>query len=487
MVFWFELSQQKSMHFMATDYCKYHPLVSATWHCPACHISVCDDCTHMTGEMENTPNCLLCNQPLTSISHSAAIAPFWQHYTDFMRLAFNPMGILCLLIMVVLPTLAPSGLLLPIAGGAYFVLALYGWALLQHTATGNLKLPTLQNISQSISKLALEVSALVALVFVLLGVLALKSVVAAIVISGLLLVLAPVMLMAVAIDKSMSSLWQHHAWLHIWGAMQLMYVPLAGIAVVLFSVIYAVTNIMADILPVGGLQGLKQGLYGYGLWVMMAVTGYALFQFQKPLHFEVLGKKNKKRVVNRKLDNQAARLEVYLKEGLYDRAAALMKVVAEKQKKNPEIQERYYQLLVFMQDKEQIPYQATSYLEALLETGQHSLALQVLIKLQFLIPDFRPQTPDMCFELAKACAEQKDYPRAVSLLRDMHKDSPHYANLPEAYLLLAKLLYDKMNEKHDALEILEYLVLRFKKHPRHPQIEHFWRQLGGKPKNDFMD
>jgi hypothetical protein len=186
-----------------------------------------------------------------------------------------------------------SGLLLPIAGGAYFVLAIYGWALLQHTATGNLKLPTLQNISQSISKLALEVSALVALVFVLLGVLALKSVVAAIVISGLLLVLAPVMLMAVAIDKSMSSLWQHHAWLHIWGAMQLMYVPLAGIAVVLFSVIYAVTNIMADILPIGGLQGLKQGLYGYGLWVMMAVTGYALFQFQKPLHLRCWGKKIK--------------------------------------------------------------------------------------------------------------------------------------------------------------------------------------------------
>ena len=69
----------------------------------------------------------------------------------------------------------------------------------------------------------------------------------------------------------------------------------------------------------------------------------------------------------------------------------------------------------------------------------------------------------------------------------MHKDSPHYANLPESYLLLAKLLYDKQNEKHEALEILEYLVLRFKKHPRYAVMEHFWRQLGGKPKSDFMD
>lgn len=472
---------------MATDYCKYHPLTTATWHCPACHISVCDDCRHITGEMDNVPNCLICNQPLTSISHNSAIAPFWQHYTDFMRLPFNLLGILCLLLLMILPTIAPETMLLPLAGGSYFVLAIYGWGLLQHTATGSLKFPTLKNISTAISRLSLGVSAAVAVVLVLLGLLAVKSIAGAIAVSTLLIALAPVMLMAVVIDKSISSLFQHHAWRHIWVAMQLAYVPLTGIVFVLVATSYAVTNLMADILPVGGLQGLKQGLYGYSLWVMMSVTGYALFQFQKPLHFEVLGKKNKKRVVNRKLDNQAARLEVYLKEGLYDRAAALMKVVAEKQKKNPEIQERYYQLLVFMQDKEQIPYQATSYLEALLETGQQALALQVLIKLQFLIPDFRPQTPDMCFELAKACAEQKDFPRAVSLLKDMHKDSPHYANLPEAYLLLAKLLYDKQNEKHEALEILEYLVLRFKKHPRHAQIEHFWRQLGGKPKSDFMD
>ncbi len=471
---------------MATDYCKYHPLTAATWHCPACHISVCDDCTHITGEAENTPHCLLCNQPLTSISQSAAIAPFWQHYTDFMRLPFNPIGILSWLLMVTLTFLAPEEMLLPIVGGAYFGLALYGWGLLQHTATGSLKFPTVQTIAASVNRLALEVSMTIAVVFVLLNVLAAKSLLTAMVIGGALIVLAPVMMMSVAIDKSLSSLWQHQAWRHIWVAMQLMYMPLVVITFVLFIMSYAVTNLIADILPLSGSSALKQGFYGYGLWVMMSVTGYALFQFQKPLHFEVLGRKNKKRVVNRKLDSQAARLEVYLKEGLYERAAALLKTQAEKQKKNPEIQERYYQLLVFMQDKEQIPYQATSYLEALLETGQHALALQVLIKLQFLMPDFKPQTPEMCFDLAKSCAEQKDYARAVSLLKDMHKDAPNHANLPEAYLLLAKLLYDKLDEKQEALAVLEYLVLRFKKHPRYQQMEHFWRQLGGKPKDDFM-
>ena len=93
---------------------------------------------------------------------------------------------------------------------------------------------------------------------------------------------------------------------------------------------------------------------------------------------------------------------------------------------------------------------------------------------------------NLTFDLAKSCAEQKDYARAAFLLKDMHKDAPNHANLPEAYLLLAKLYYDKLDEKQEALAILEYLVLRFKKHPRYQQMEQFWRQLGGKPKDDFM-
>ncbi len=471
---------------MATDYCKYHPLTTATWHCAGCHISVCDDCTHMTGEAETVPQCLLCNQALVSLSHQQAAEPYWLHYTDFMRMPLNPIGVALLVLMTLLPVFAPEGMLLPIAGLSYVILALYGWGLLQQTTTGSLAFPELGNILKSISTLAVQVSMAIAVIFIGMGLLAAKLGGSILIVGVLLMVFAPLLLMAVVVDKSISSLWQYQSWKSVLEALGLYYWPLAGMVFVVFTVAYAIIHLMADVLPASMLQGLEQGFYGYAMWGTMALVGYTLFQFHKSLHFEIVGeRKTKKRIVSRKLDNQAVRLEVYLKEGLYDRAMALLKVLSEKEKKNPEIQERYYNFLVFMHDKEQIPYQATNYLEALIETNQSSRALEALIKLQYLIPDFRPQTPDMCFDLAKACSELNDYPRAVSLLRNLHKDYPLYTNMADAYFMLAMLLNEKLQEKHEALEVMDYIMARFKKHPRFELMRSYWHQLGGKQKTDF--
>lgn len=471
---------------MSTDYCKYHPLTIATWHCAACHISVCDECTHIPSEAEASPYCLLCNQPLVLLQGQTAVSPFWRHYTDFMRLPFSLPGILCLVIMMLLPVLAPDNLLLPVSGLSFFLLMLYGWALLQYGTTGELKNPDFPVLLKSVNRLAFEVSAALTATVLGLGVLAssMPLVAGALCMAGVFVL--PLMLIAAAMDRSISSMAQVRVWQDILREVRFLYVPLVGASTVLFVCMYAMVHLLADVLPVNILQGLKNGFYGYGLWVLMAICGYTLFQFQKQLHFEVAGKKTRKRMVSRKLDHQNTRFEVYLKEGLYDRALALLKNMAEKQKKNPEIQERYYQLLVFMQDKEQIPYQASNYLEALFEVGQLQQAMQVLSKLQYLIPDFKPQSPDLCFDLAKMCAEQQDYQRAADLLRKMHHSYPHYANLPEAYLLLAKLLNDKLGEKFEAIEVLEYLVLRYQTHPRFQVIQSYWRELGGKPKEDFL-
>jgi tetratricopeptide (TPR) repeat protein len=248
----------------------------------------------------------------------------------------------------------------------------------------------------------------------------------------------------------------------------------------------AITSLLADILSPQITQGLEQSLYSYGLWVMMSVVGYVLFEFHQVLDFEVLGKKSKKRTVSKVQDKQQARLAVYLKEGAYEKAAALLKTQSEKQKNNPDIQEKYYQLLIFMQDADQVPIQASHYMEALLEVGQVQQALDVLMKVRRLVPDFTPPTPEMRFNLAKACVDNQHYELARDLLRHLHKEYPHYPQLPEAYLLLSKVLHDKLKASTEALETMEYLASRFQKHPRYELIERFWRSLGGKPKEDFI-
>jgi tetratricopeptide (TPR) repeat protein len=82
--------------------------------------------------------------------------------------------------------------------------------------------------------------------------------------------------------------------------------------------------------------------------------------------------------------------------------------------------------------------------------------------------------------------EKQEYEQVIGLLSGLHKDNPHFAALPEAYLLLSKVLFEKMGRQQEALETVEYLVARFQKHPRFELIDKVWRALGGKPKQDFI-
>jgi len=92
----------------------------------------------------------------------------------------------------------------------------------------------------------------------------------------------------------------------------------------------------------------------------------------------------------------------------------------------------------------------------------------------------------MNFELAKGFMEYQNYQQVDLLLSNLHKEYPHYPALPEAYLLLAKVLYEKLNKQQQALEVMEYLVARFQSHPRFALMDKVWKALGGKPKQDFM-
>jgi tetratricopeptide (TPR) repeat protein len=473
---------------MATDYCKYHPLAPAIWHCTTCHISLCDDCSAPSSENDAPPLCLLCNQSLTNLQQQAPTLPFWLQSTHFLRLPLSLWGMMLCLILFVMPLIVPQHLALAVEFLAYVFAGLYGWTLLQQAATGQLQDISLAVFVKLVNKIAVQVAFVIAIIFVGIDLLAIKFGwgMLANLLSLLLVLVFPALLMATAVEKSLVAAMQIGTIQGILAQLRFFYLPVMAMAVLLLLIVSAITGLLADVLSASMTQGLKQALYSYGLWVMMSIVGYVLFQFQQLLNFDVNTKKTKKRTTAKNNDKQQARLEVYLKEGAYEKAAALLKTQAEKNKHNPDIQERYYQLLIFMQDEELVPYQACHFMEALLEVGKERQALEVLTKVKRLVPDFKPQNPEMSFNLAKACAEAQNYDLASELLCDLHKEFPHYPQLAEAYLLRAKLLHEKLNATTEALATMEYLVGRFQKHPRYALIEDFWRSLGGKPKQDFI-
>lgn len=471
---------------MTTSFCKYHPLQTATWHCSRCCIRVCDDCVQPALDVDAVPTCFLCNQELTTLQQIAPVVPFWLQYTQFMRLPLSLLGMFLLVLLFAVPVFTPSTATIPMMFAMYVIAGFYGWHLLQQAATGILTDLSTNSFRQQSGKLAIKVASLLAAIFVALNVLAVKMSALAHGLNIVLVFILPAILMTIAIEKQISAVMQLSQLHLIVSKLRFLYVPVVLASLLLLSITTAITTLLADVLSGQVMQGLKQALYSYGLWVMMSVVGYVLFEFHQLLDFEILGKKNKKRFLPKQHDIQQARLEVFLKEGAYDKAAAVLKAQSEKFKNNPDIQEKYYQLLIFMQDAEQVPFQASHYMEALLAVGQDAQALDVLRKVRRLVPNFMPPTAEMRFTLAKVSAEYQYYELACDLLRQLHKEYPHYAELPEAYLLLAKLLHEKLNNSPEALEVMEYLALRFQKHPRYALIDKFWRALGGKPKEDFV-
>ncbi|HRH92491.1 MAG TPA: hypothetical protein PLW01_11330, partial [Agitococcus sp.] len=359
-------------------------------------------------------------------------------------------------------------------------------SLMQQSATGELKDINLQTLVKQTKGLALQISLVMGVVLTGLDWLSLHYSKVAMFLNIAAAIVFPAMLISATVDKSLSALFKVDQIKQVISSLRFFYVPVFMVSVVLWLISFAVISLLADVLMPLTAQGLNQSLHAYGVWVMMSVVGYVLFQFQQVLGIESQTKHKKRSVIAKQTDKQIARLEVYLKEGAFDKAASLLKTLAEKQPNNSDIQEKYYQLLVFMKDTELAPLQASNYMNALLQNGQKQQALQVFLKLRRLIPDFKPVSPEMNFDLAKAFMETGDYQRVVDLLTDLHKEHPHFVALPEAYLLLSRVLYEKMNNQPLALETVEYLVNRFQKHPRFELIDKVWRSLGGKPKQDFI-
>lgn len=471
---------------MANEYCKYHPLTNAVWHCTTCCINLCDECVHPLTEHELTPTCLLCGQLTVSLQQPKAIVPFWLQYTNFLRLPLSLLGIFLLVFLFILPQLVPFNLALPATGFAYFIAAYYGSNLLQQTLSGTLKDISLLNLIKSSNSLFVKLSLLIACVLTGLDILSGMMQGVALLLSIGAVLLFPAMLISVIVEKQLSALVQFNVLKDVLIKLKFYYLPIIGALLLLWSISFAIIRLLTDVLPITTAQGLEQALYSYGLWVMMSVVGYVLYQFNQLFDLELTQHKTKRRSIVKTSNKQEARLEVFLKEGAYDKAANLLKTLAEKQPNNPELQERYYQILVFMQDIDLIPIQANNYISALLANGQGTQAIQVFKRMQRLIPEFKPQTPEVSFDLAKSFMEKQEYEQVIGLLSGLHKGNPHFAALPEAYLLLSKVLFEKMGRQQEALETVEYLVARFQKHPRFELIDKVWRALGGKPKQDFI-
>ena len=76
--------------------------------------------------------------------------------------------------------------------------------------------------------------------------------------------------------------------------------------------------------------------------------------------------------------------------------------------------------------------------------------------------------PSERIELAHLYNSSGEYRLAMHLLNNLHKDHPSYSEIPEAYLLAAKIMSDKLNQHDKAIKTLSFVI---SKYPQNKGIE----------------
>ncbi len=463
-----------------THYCKYHVLEEADWHCPQCRVEFCPTCSpDLPGQESPVHYCPLCAGELKRLSAADSAAPFWQRLTDFLRYPFSPPGFALLLLAFVAPLIAGAGMAAYIAGAIVLLLvSKYAWTALEQASGGEIEALGMDKlVAADNNELAIGTGVVLVVLCALTGFLYLKTAVYGSALALVFLMLLPALLVAIATNRSIGSALNAEGIKAAVLGIGPVYAIVALFSAGLFAALQSLVSIFADILPVAWGNAIALTAYSYFVIVLFVFCGYLLMQYQEALGFTAAAGSGKAKRVARKVDPAVIIMEMALKEGNYSRASGILRKECEKKGATIAAHERYHRLLLALGDEQGLRDHAFTYFRMLLESARDTQALSLMRDYLQRFPGFRPEDPDLCYDLAVAFERLGDYKLAVHVLNGMHKDSPHYARLPEAYLLAARLLADKLALPQKALALVQFLEGRFKTHKSYPEIQQALREI----------
>lgn len=463
-----------------THYCKYHVLDEADWHCPQCRVEFCPTCSpDLPGQESPVHYCPLCNGELKRISASESAAPFWQHLTDFLRYPFSPLGLALLVLAFVAPLVAGEGMAAWVAGAVVLlVVSKYAWTALEQSSGGEIEPLGMDKLGKADNnELAIGVGAVLVLCCGAVGYLYTRSPVYGSVLAVVFLVLLPALLIAAGTNRNVTAALSADGIKSALSGIGPVYAAVALLSVLLFAALQSLVSIFADILPVAWGNAIQLTAYSYFVIVLFVLCGYLLLQYQEALGFTPISGVGKAKRAARKMDSSVLAMEMALKEGNYARALGILRKESERKAAPLSTHERYHRLLLLMGDEEGLRTHAQNYFKMLLESGRDTQAVTLIREYNQRLPGFRPEDPEVCLDLALAFERLGDYKLAVHVLNGMHKDSPHYARLPEAYLLAARLLAEKLALPQKGLALVQFLDGRFKTHKSYPEIQKALREI----------
>ncbi len=192
--------------------------------------------------------------------------------------------------------------------------------------------------------------------------------------------------------------------------------------------------------------------------VVYAIMGYVVYQHQEDLGYFSEDDSAGDETDHKKL--VLAEIDILMREGRFDDAKVFLVAAVSEFKTDIDIHCRYHQFLVATADKEKLIEHTNNTLPGLLKGNFLHEAGDIYLETIKVDKTYRLKSEKARIKLAEELFKRRKYKLALLQVVNMHKSSPNFAGIPEAYLLAAKIFSEGLNDDASALKLLNFLRTR---------------------------
>lgn len=465
---------------MAKLECEFFPGTPAAWHCDKCSTDFGEKCipaghSHHWGRQK--PGCIRCGAALLYLGSATDAKPFWQMLPHFFLYPLHPNSLLVIALIAGLSMLFGANLLTLFLGllSAAIVIK-YSFAIIEQRGQGALVPPQVAAvISGDEHHLFLRQIA----VFIGMGVaVAAANHVGAwlgVLVAGFITLAMPASTMLLAVEKSVRRALDPLALLSLMFAVGWPYLLLWFCTQIISAGPLYLGEWAAGVLPMSAVVPVLVSLSVYFTFVLYAMLGYVLFEYQNELGFKSLTDQDEN--LDRQ-DFEKARalgeVAVFMRDGELQRARGVLRRALDLVHDDMELHSHYHKLLMLLDDDEALINHCDYLVGLLKERKVLGKAVVPVLDVQSRVADFTLADTEAALEIAKLMRMQGQHRAAVRLLQNLHVTHPQDPFIPAAYLLVASAQFEYLNDDGAARNLCEMVLTQY---PECPQVLQFEQLL----------
>lgn len=468
---------------MAKLDCHFFPDTPAAWVCEHCHTHYGEKCIpagHSSHWGKVFPRCIRCNSNLRYLGSATGAKPFWQMLPHFFAYPLHPNSLLVVGLVAAVALLIGSGLSLG-SGLVLLLVALflvaavikYSLAIIESRGRGETRPPSMgEAVGGDEHHLFLKLIALLFLMGAAVGFASYASELLGLAVGVFITLATPASIMILAVEKSvfralnplnLMILMLRVGWpyLLLWFCAQ---VVSAGPGYIL--------EWLAAALPESMLFPVFAVLMTYFTFVLYAMLGYVLFEYQSELGFDVEPEADT--TMDQSEFDKARTLgeaTVLIRDGHYKKARACLRRALDTVRDDIELHEHYHKLLMLLDDDQALANHGDYLVELYQRFGQTAKGVPIILDVQRRVPGFQLSDTRIALEIAPLIQLRGQHKAVIRLFHNLHKSRPKEPLIPAAYLIVARIFFEHLEQDDKALAIIRFVLKRYPECAERPDFE----------------